>query len=237
MTNSRRDLLRGITGTAAAPALFALSDQLLQAAPGPDDDQAVAEFWNRQVRLAPPKSRGKGPRPASFNREPTYLFSHKEKGIQVATQMDEEGLPNSGNMEMELIVRGHRLSREDQEIFDDMKTGTLRLDVGQSKPFREVGDLLAWSIVAGLSPSGGDQDKANRAISDYTARSAQSPTPPRQCDRETARWIGLGHAELLHEEEGERVGFAVECIPEIERSIPSHAGTAWHRASRLARLG
>ncbi len=105
MTNSRRDLLRGITGTAAAPALFALSDQLLQAAPGPDDDQAVAEFWNRQVRLAPPKSRGKGPRPASFNREPTYLFSHKEKGIQVATQMDEEGLPNSGNMEMELIVR------------------------------------------------------------------------------------------------------------------------------------
>ena len=88
------------------------------------------------------------------------MFYSRDKGLQLANSMDEEGLPPAGNMEVEFNLRSHRLSREDQDQFDNFNTGTLRVDVGQSQPFKEVGDLLVWTVMGGIAPSAADDSDA-----------------------------------------------------------------------------
>lgn len=175
MNPTRRGLFQNLASAGATPALLAMAEQLASAAPQEDQDQDVLDFWSRDVRKAPAKARGGGPRPASFDREPAFLHYSKDKGIQMASSMDEEGLPPTGNMEVEFNLRSHRLSREDQERFDTFNTGTLRVDVGQSQPFQDVGDLLVWSVIGGLAPAGDAKNSAQKAMRDYQASANAAP--------------------------------------------------------------
>ncbi len=168
MKPSRRTLFRSLAAAGATTPMLHMAEQLADAAQAdPQMDAQVLNFWDKGVRAPAARSRGKGPRTPSYSREPAFLYFHREKGIQMASSMDEEGLAASGNMEVEFTLRSHRLSREDQEKFESMSTGTLRIDVGQHRPFQDIQDLLVWTVMGGMAPNAEDKNVATKAFRDY----------------------------------------------------------------------
>lgn len=116
-------------------------------------DQGTLDFWTTGVRQ-PSELFAKGlvsmagPGPS----EAAFVFYDRERGFQVATTVGDEGLPEKGDVEVLLRVQRFRPSKADTERFNDLKTGTLRIDLQQVQALSGLIEKLAWTAIAGVLP-------------------------------------------------------------------------------------
>jgi hypothetical protein len=169
MPNSRRDFLKYSTLTASTlPLLFpALSDldedtidallmrQRGQSSAQDKVDKQTLDFWISKVRQ-PSDDFANGLIPKSnapFSDVPEFVYYDAKDGFKLAASLDESTLPDKGSVKIAFQVQGFRPSKANIDKFNDLRSGSLRVDVKQTAPLPGLAEALAWTAVAAMLPT------------------------------------------------------------------------------------
>ena len=111
--------------------------------------QATLDFWTREVRTpqegGAKSVSGSGPR-ASF------VFYDPQNGFLAGSDIDDKDLIDKGDLDVVINVDHIRPSAKDQQRFENLEGGSLRIDLQQTNPLPTLAERLAWTAVAGFLP-------------------------------------------------------------------------------------
>jgi hypothetical protein len=164
---SRRSILQFLPQ--AAFSASALSAVQLHAQQNQATDDEMADFWINQIRK-PAAGQQMGQEESPYERDPVYFYWDSKGGMRSARKMTEEGLPASGDIDLDITLSGYRLSRADQVRFGSLKTGKFRFSIAQQNTFPDLSDVLIWSLAAALIPN----TTGGKSASDQLHQFAQS---------------------------------------------------------------
>ncbi len=161
-------------------------------------DQSVYQFWTSKVRQPyldfkaniTPKN-PKQPQPE----DSTFVFYSKETGFVLASDIDPAALkpadsknafPESGDVSVQVHVQRFRPAGPDLTDLNNLDTGTLRIDLKQTKKLPQLPEALAWTamstLIAGKKGKGGtpvtDPNKQNMSAFDPGTAWGQFQTVP-----------------------------------------------------------
>lgn len=155
---SRRDILSllpllgssalglfGRSGEAAEPT--ALFESWAQEPPA---DQNSFDFWTQDIRnpeAAGARTRGLGAAPRA-----SFVYYDEIKGFVTGSDIGDDGLRDTGDIDVIVNVDHVRPSLADQRRFLNLEGASLRIDVQQSRPLPSLSERLAWTAIAGFLP-------------------------------------------------------------------------------------
>ncbi len=155
----RRDFLRNASLSAGALAFL---DPLLRAdlpastAPQVGNsellDPSIISFWTEDIRR-PSEAFAKnltllgGP-----SYQPAFVYYISPGIFQAQTEIGTDDLPEKGQVNVSLRVERFRPSHGSSALFSKVQSGSLRIDVKQTKPLPDLGEALAWTAVAAFLP-------------------------------------------------------------------------------------
>ena len=172
MNLKRREFFEGMLAAGAFPALFnspAAAKAATVAFTGQDDEQEgpgnACAFWSQYYANHTSSSehaafcrqtRG-GDNGIDDDRQINFLhYETHDKQLRFAHAIPaSELLAYPGDVKVSLNVGGIRLSKEDQQKFENLQSAQLRLDLAQNKSMMDIADKLAWASVAALFPKQG----------------------------------------------------------------------------------
>jgi hypothetical protein len=168
MVRNRREFLRGSSATASllpflpvalgneasAKLTTMRAGELVSAFQQQDPeelvDPATLRFWTEEVRRGGQAAfaRNVADNPA----QPEFVYFDRDDGFTPAAAMDEGDFPDRGDCQVLLRVEAFRPSEADRNTFDNLETGTLRIDMTQRDPLPGLLEALAWSAMAVFHP-------------------------------------------------------------------------------------
>jgi hypothetical protein len=153
MSLTRRQVLTRVgpttLGALALPALLEYC-QASQTSPG-FVDSATHDFFATQSS----QSARALDDPTADPHQPEFVFydADSKQFLDLADlEKDSAELPKDGTYDVRVNVERIRPSKEDRAKFKKLKTGSLRVDVGQNHGSGNPGLALAWSALAALFP-------------------------------------------------------------------------------------
>lgn len=170
MNLKRREFFEGLLATGALPSLLnspAVAKAAVFAGQDEEEDGAAnaCAFWSQyyanhtssgEHAVFCRETRG-GDNGVDDNRQINFLhYQAHDKQLRFAhTIPASELLAYPGDVKVSLNVGGIRLSKEDQQKFENLQSAQLRLDLAQNKNMLDIADKLAWASVAALFPKQG----------------------------------------------------------------------------------
>ena len=159
MSKNRRDFLKQSALSAssfpilAALASAGLSSSVLAQQPGQDQfDQATFDFWTTQVRKPSEDFLDKGIVTKGASDTPEFVYYDPKGTFLPASSTPLTALPNKGGVKVSFRVLGFRPSNTNIDQFNNLQSGSLRVDLKQTEPLPSLAEVLAWSAVAALVP-------------------------------------------------------------------------------------
>jgi hypothetical protein len=171
MKLERRDFLEGLIATGALPALLG-SPAVAKAAAAVSAQDVQEEgpgnacaFWSQYYAAHTSSSehavfcratRG-GDNGVDDDRQINFLhYQSADHQLRFAHVIPaSELLPYPGDVKVSLNVGGIRLSKDDQQKFENLQSAQLRLDLAQNRNMLAIADKLAWASIAALFPKQG----------------------------------------------------------------------------------
>jgi hypothetical protein len=153
----RRDLLAMLSRVGGAALLLGegpyLSgeEQPPQTSPQIGDDQSSFDFWTQDIRnpeAAGGRTRGLGAAPRA-----SFVYYDERKGFATGSDIGDEALPDSGDLDIIVNVDHARPSVADQGRFLNLEAASLRIDLQQASPLPSLSERLAWTAIAGFLPN------------------------------------------------------------------------------------
>lgn len=89
---------------------------------------------------------------ANSSSQAAFVFYDDKSGFQPVTRMGKDGLVDKGDTTVTIDVQRVRPSIADRTKFDNLKGGSLRIDLVQNQPLPDLAERLAWTTIAGLYP-------------------------------------------------------------------------------------
>ncbi len=164
MKVSRRSLLQELAGVGGLAAMLAQPGvaealnavlQASQAVPADQEPGNSAAFWSTFLQKQP-EGRGlfhKSPG-MDQDRQVNFLHYSATKGLRYSEDVHRTELPDyPGDVTANLNVGGVRLSKADQQAFEDKRSAQLRVDLLQGQRMYNMIDPLAWMALAGIFPT------------------------------------------------------------------------------------
>jgi hypothetical protein len=160
MLTNRRDMLSllPLAGSSALVLLKDLAQAQDRAAPpesGPQTDsagQSSFDFWTQDIRN--PDSGGPGTRGVGNAPRASFVYYDEHSGFVTGSDIGDEGLRDSGDLDIVVNVDHVRPSLQDQQRFVNLEGASLRIDVQQASPLPGLAERLAWTAIAGFLPEG-----------------------------------------------------------------------------------
>jgi hypothetical protein len=118
-------------------------------------DQATFDFWTSKVR-APSENFAKGLISKGATDIPAFVYYDKD-GFQLASSIDEKTLLDKGGTKVSFRVQGFRPSNTSTQSFNNLQSGSLRVDLKQTVPLPNLAEVLAWTAVAAFLPTTADK--------------------------------------------------------------------------------
>ena len=163
MTGDRRDFFSNVLTLGAMPSMLAMLTQTAAAASdtGSQLDLDTYKFWTQAVRKPSMTFAETGRLPVARGSEDTeMLYYSADTGFVRATdtQLAKLLLPK-GDINVSVSMDTLRPSAAHIKMMSDSGSGSLRVDLKQAKPLRELPDTLSWSSIgtlntASAAPSG-----------------------------------------------------------------------------------
>lgn len=158
MLGNRREFLLSSAGVASVPALAALmaeplSAALLAQAPSAAFDAETLAFWTSEVRKSSEAFAKKVHLQGGPTYQPEFVFYDPALGFLASEEIKDSGLPKSGAMNVAVRVQRFRPSVKGKELFENVQSGSLRVDVKQTQPMPGLLEALAWSAVGAFVPT------------------------------------------------------------------------------------
>ncbi len=113
-------------------------------------DQSSFDFWTQDIRnpdLAAPGTRGIANAPRV-----SFVYYDEHRGFVAGDDIGDEGLRDTGDLDIILNVDHVRPSVADQGRFLNLEAASLRIDVQQAVALPTLGERLAWTAIAGFLP-------------------------------------------------------------------------------------
>ena len=155
MKTSRRDLLSLLPLAGASSLLLNASETLkgfAQQPAGETSDPASYNFWTQQVRdpdaADQAHTRGLG----SNAPRASFIFFDEHNGFVTGSDIGDDGLRDTGDLDVIVNVDHVRPSAADQSRFVNLEGGSLRIDLQQGIPLPGLAERLAWTAIAGFLP-------------------------------------------------------------------------------------
>jgi len=126
-----------------------LDKRALQAAASPQGaspDQSSFDFWTQDIRN--PDSGGPGARAVGSAPRASFVYYDERVGFVAGSDVGDEGLRDTGDLNVLVNVDHVRPSLADQGRFANLEGASLRIDVQQSAPLPSLGERLAWTAIA-----------------------------------------------------------------------------------------
>ena len=164
MKLSRRSVLQDLAGVWGLAALLARPGvaealsaalQASQAVPADQEPGNAAAFWSTFLQKQP-EGRGLFHKTPGMDedRQVNFLHYSATKGLRYSEDVHRTELPNyPGDVAANLNVGGVRLSKADQQAFEDKRSAQLRVDLLQGQRMFDMIDPLAWMALAGIFPT------------------------------------------------------------------------------------
>lgn len=161
MSKNRRDFLKhsarsasGLPLLAALTSLGLPSSLLAQQTARQEEefDQATFDFWTSQVRKPSEDFLTKGIVTKAASDTPEFVYYDPKGVFYPASDIPIKNLPDKGGVRVSFRVQGFRPSNTNIDQFNNLQSGSLRVDVKQTEPLPSLAEVLAWSAVAALVP-------------------------------------------------------------------------------------
>jgi hypothetical protein len=163
MMTSRRNFLEELLAAGiltGALSSVTLSDSLMDSSAASPDlqvDSDVHAFWNNFFESVGPNSRGKSPLDQR-DRKVQYLHFNEGKGLRYLSDVkEEELLDHDGDVTVTATLGQFRPSVDDQQLLENVKSSSLRVDFVQTESFMNVLAPMAWAALAVF-----EHNKANK---------------------------------------------------------------------------
>jgi hypothetical protein len=88
-----------------------------------------------------------------MKKAPEFIFYDKKDGFIPAATIKESALLDSGGVKVSFRVQGFRPSRLNVDKFNNLQSGSLRVDVRQTVPLPGLAEVLAWTAGAAFLPA------------------------------------------------------------------------------------
>jgi hypothetical protein len=154
MQVERREFLSlmGLAGAAPSSVDRLLHAAFEQSADTGTADEVTFKFWTSQVRQQAGGTRGgtTTPQPTISGPPANYVYFNQNNGFQLATSLDRSGLPDSGDIGLNLGIQAFRPSKQVQTNLAHAKVGSLRVDLHQVSPLPGLSEPLSWSTIANI---------------------------------------------------------------------------------------
>jgi len=154
MLTNRRDLLSllPLAGSAALTLFSGVSTAQAQddTESKPPADQDSFDFWTQDIRnpeSADARTRGIRSAPRA-----SFVFFDPHNGFLAGSDIGDDGLRDTGDLDVMVNVDHIRPSAADQGRFANLEGGSLRIDVQQGTPMPNLAERLAWTAIAGFLP-------------------------------------------------------------------------------------
>lgn len=156
MLTDRRDLLAMLSRVGGAALLLGNAPysegQDVPATASPQiNDPATFDFWTQDIRdpeAAGGRTRGLGAAPRA-----SFVYYDERKGFVTGSDIGDEALPDSGDLDIIVNVDHARPSVADQARFLNLEAASLRIDLQQASPLPSLSERLAWTAIAGFLPN------------------------------------------------------------------------------------
>jgi len=116
---------------------------------GEAERQANFDFWTKEVRT-PQEGGAKGV--GGAGPRATIVFYDPQNGFLAGSDIDDKELADKGDLDVVINVDHIRPSTKDQQRFENLEGGSLRIDLQQATPLPTLAERLAWTAVAGFLP-------------------------------------------------------------------------------------
>jgi hypothetical protein len=116
----------------------------------PNSSDESFDFWTQQIRnpeSAGARSRGIGSAPRA-----SFVYYDEHNGFVTGSDIGDDGLKDTGDLEVIVKVDHVRPSVADQGRFVNLEGGSLRIDLQQGSPIPGLAERLAWTAIAGFLP-------------------------------------------------------------------------------------
>jgi hypothetical protein len=156
MLTNRRDVLSllPLAGSSAFMLLGDLNDPQERAVSTDSQlrsaDPASFDFWTQDIRN--PDSGGTGARAVGEAPRASFVYYDEHSGFVTGSDIGDDGLRDSGDLDIVINVDHVRPSLADQGRFVNLEGASLRIDVQQGAPLPTLGERLAWTAIAGFLP-------------------------------------------------------------------------------------
>jgi len=154
MQTNRRDLLSLLPLAGSSAFMFLSQLGRAQDQPGqssaPQVDQPTFDFWTQEIRdpeAAGARTRGLGSAPRA-----SFVFYDEHNGFLTGSDIGDDGLRDTGDLDVVVNVDHIRPSAADQGRFANLEGGSLRIDMQQGRPMPNLAERLAWTAIAGFLP-------------------------------------------------------------------------------------
>ena len=84
----------------------------------------------------------------------SFVYYDEHSGFVTGSDIGDEGLRDSGDLDIIVNVDHVRPSLLDQQRFVNLEGASLRIDVQQATPLPSLAERLAWTAIAGFLPEG-----------------------------------------------------------------------------------
>ncbi len=128
-----------------------LDEGTVQAAASPQaasSDQSSFDFWTQDIRN--PASDEHGVRAVGSAPRASFVYYDERAGFVAGSDIGDEGLRDTGDLNVLVNVDHVRPSLADQGRFANLEGASLRIDVQQGAPLPSLGERLAWTAIAGF---------------------------------------------------------------------------------------
>jgi hypothetical protein len=85
--------------------------------------------------------------------QPEFVYYDQTRGFQAPGTIDESGLPKSGSVNVSVRGQRFRPSVKARQLFENVQSGSLRVDVKQTSAMPGLLETLAWTSVAAVVPN------------------------------------------------------------------------------------
>jgi len=113
-------------------------------------DQSSFDFWTQNIRNA--DSGGPGTRAVGSGPRASFVYYDEHIGFVTGSDIGDDGLRDSGDLDVLVNVDHVRPSVADQKRFLNLEGASLRIDVQQGAPLPSLSERLAWTAIAGFLP-------------------------------------------------------------------------------------
>lgn len=159
MPINRRDLLTASLATIPTLSSLAMLTGCSKDKETPDSSkgdkqpdlkaQSTFDFWTKEVR--DPNAVSKAPSPGNAPRA-QFVYYDEKKGFLAGSDIGDDGLADKGDLNVVVNVDHIRPSTSDQQRFQNLEGGSLRIDLQQANPLPTLTERLAWTAMAGFLP-------------------------------------------------------------------------------------